>query len=166
MPEIDQLVPVKLVPMLGPLVFVVVWVLVLKALAVASGWERLAARFEMRGEFTGERLRFQSAVLNGVRFNNAFAVGVSPRGLYLAPFVLLRAFHKPLLIPWSEIRAAGMRRLWASGYRLTFRSVPGVRMDVTDALFERMAAHVKIEQEPARPGARPAGEADEETQDS
>ncbi len=165
MPELNDLWP-KLAPVLVPLVFVIAWCAVAKVMAASSGWERLATRFELSSEFTGKRYRFQSGVLTGLRFNNALEIGVSPRGLYLSQFILFRIFHKPLLIPWSEIRATAVPRLWMPGYRMTFRSLPGVWLDVSATVFGHLAAYVKVDAAPASPADRAGGGADEEAKGS
>ena len=37
------------------------------------------------------------------RYNNVLTIGADGAGLYMAPFVLFRAWHPALFVPWSEI---------------------------------------------------------------
>ena len=37
------------------------------------------------------------------RYDNVLTIGADSAGLYLAPFVLFRAWHPALFVPWSEI---------------------------------------------------------------
>jgi len=126
-----------------PFFFAGVWFLVTGLLSVTSGWRKLAARFENQDEFRGTVHRFQSARISGVNFNGVLRMGVGGEGLHLVPVVLFRAFHKPLLIPWEEIQAEELRGLLTRGRRLTFRSVPGVTVDISEKTFEKLEGRVR-----------------------
>ena len=126
-----------------PLFFVTMWCLVLKLLSVMSGWARLAGTFETRHTFSGKFYRFQSARMKKVSFNSMLGMGVSDKGLYLCPFVVFRPFHKPLLIPWGEIKAEPVKMFFSSGYRLSFRSFPDITLDVSGVVFDKMIDYLK-----------------------
>lgn len=126
-----------------PLVFGGIWCLILRILSSASGWGRLAARFQHPGKFDGTCHHFQSARMKGVNFNSALVIGANREGLYLAPMILFRAFHPPLLVPWAEVGAEPVKTLWFSGYRLTFRPFPDIKLDLGRRAFDRIVAHLK-----------------------
>ena len=126
-----------------PFLFVGMWCLILRFLSSASGWSRLATRFHLQGSFDGKRHHFQSANMNGVNFKSALVIGARPNGLYLAPVMFFRLFHPPLVIPWSEIHAEPVKKWWYTGYRLTFRSFPGIHLTLNDRTFDKIVAHLK-----------------------
>ena len=108
-----------------------------------SGWRRLAERFHHPKPFEGSYYRFQTAHMTGVRFGGVLEIGVGETGLYLVPMILFRLFHPPLLIPWSELRAAPVKRFLFEGHRLTFHSFPGIELDLHRRTFEKMARYLE-----------------------
>lgn len=70
--------------------------------------------------------------------NCVLTIGGNEKGLYLVPMILFRLFHKPLLIPWTEIDARPAKRFLFKGYRLTFQSVPNVTLELYRRTFERI----------------------------
>lgn len=138
--ESASLIPLILV--LFVLFFVGLWCFVLFILSHASGWRRLAGRFEAARPFRGELLRFQSARLNWVNFRSALEIGADERGLYLVPMVLFRVFHRPLLIPWSEIEAEPFDHLILKGQQLTFRSYPQTKLRLYGPAFAALQAYL------------------------
>jgi len=85
--------------------FVIVWCFVLWLAAWMSGWRRLAERFATAFEFTGEVSSFVSARIGIANYSGALIAGANDQGLYLVPIRIFRPFHRPLLIPWTEIEA-------------------------------------------------------------
>ncbi|WP_021780897.1 hypothetical protein [Myxococcus hansupus] len=72
--------------------------------ATVSGWRRLAKRYSA-GEFEPDRRKYLVwARVGRVTYQHYITVGGDERGLYLAPLYVLRMFHTPLLIPWSDIQ--------------------------------------------------------------
>lgn len=117
--------PWILLPLLFPLFFLFVWCSALWIIAAVSGWRRLARHFAEERPFLGETLRLGSARFRAANYSGVLTVGADASGLYLVPMRIFRAFHRPLLIPWSEIQTdaydpAGFRRL-----SLTFPAVAG-----------------------------------------
>jgi hypothetical protein len=56
------------------------------------------------GNFTGQKWNMQSARMRWFsQYNNALTVGADVAGLFMVPFLLFRAWHPPLFVPWSEI---------------------------------------------------------------
>jgi hypothetical protein len=140
MDEPAYLIPLILV--LFPLFFVSLWVFILFVLSFVSGWRRLASRYHWPKPFRGKVAYFQTARLNWVNFRSALEIGANEQGLYLAPMIFFRLFHQPLLIPWSEIEAKPFNRFLFKGQRLTFRSFPGIKLDIYSQTFENMQGYL------------------------
>ena len=87
-----------------PFFFVSIWMLSTYWVAVTSGWRLLAKRFRLQETFTGQKWNMQSARMRWFsQYNNALTVGADTAGLFMVPFLLFRAWHPPLFVPWSEI---------------------------------------------------------------
>ena len=138
----EILLPIGII-LVFPLFFVGLWCSVLRLLSWMSGWRRLAERFHHPKPFEGSYYRFQTAHMTGVRFGGVLEIGVGETGLYLVPMILFRLFHPPLLIPWSELRAASVKRFLFEGHRLTFHSFPGIELDLHRRTFEKMARYLE-----------------------
>jgi hypothetical protein len=132
-----------ILPFIFPFYFVGLWCFVLRILSLTSGWTKLAKQFHSPNKFEGEYYRFQSARMGLVSFNNALGIGVNEQGLYLAPMIIFRLFHRPLLIPWHEIHVESFKRFFFKGYRLTFKSVPQVRLELYNRTIEKIIGFVK-----------------------
>lgn len=91
-------------PFIFPFYFAALYILVMYWIALVGGWRLLAKRFRLQGTFAGERWTGQSAAMRWLtRYNRVLTVGADGAGLYMAPFILFRAWHPPLFVPWSEI---------------------------------------------------------------
>jgi hypothetical protein len=89
-----------------PVFFVTLWVLVTYWVALVGGWRLLAKRFRATGPFSGQKWYMQSAAMRWLsHYNNALTVGADSNGLFVVPFILFRAWHPPLFVPWAEITA-------------------------------------------------------------
>jgi len=119
------------------------WCVALLVLSKLSGWSKLAGRFGLKGAFRGRTWRFRSARMNAVSFGAVLSIGAGKEGLYLALILPFSLFNKPLLIPWSEIETEPLDRWWFRGYRLTFRSCPGVRLDLRSGTFDAVKSHLE-----------------------
>lgn len=79
----------------------------LAALSIMGGWYKLSRAYPApKGYAEGEVFGWQSAVIGFTKYNNALTVRVGPKGLYLSCPFLLQFMHPPILIPWTEIKAA------------------------------------------------------------
>ena len=91
-------------PFIFPLYFAALYTLVMYWIALVGGWRLLAKRFRLQGTFAGEKWTGQSAAMRWLtRYNNVLTIGADSAGLYLSPFILFRAWHPALFVPWSEI---------------------------------------------------------------
>lgn len=130
-------------PVLFSIFFVTLWIFILWIFSYVSGWRRLAERYRHRSDFQGEFIRFQTARMNLVNYKNVLHLGLSRQGLYLNQMVLFGLFHKPVLIPWEEIVAEPYQRMLFRGYRLQFRSVPRVRLELYQSTFQRIVDYLR-----------------------
>ena len=93
------------------LLFIPFWLLVTGLIAVLGGWTSLAESYPAPDEFPldpAQRFRLRSMQLRSTsrvraNYGGSMTVGITPQGLYLVPFGLLRFRHTPVLIPWAAI---------------------------------------------------------------
>jgi hypothetical protein len=133
----------ELFPFLFPFFFVGMWCFVLRTLSYKSGWTKLADRFYFPGKFDGIYFRFRSGRMNDVAFSSALELGANEQGLYLIPMLLFRLFHKPILIPWSELEAEPFKRFWFAGHRLSFKTFPEISLEIQGNAFEKLLKELK-----------------------
>ena len=94
-------------------VFVLVplfWCFVVWLLSRASGWGRLARRYESNRRFEGKTSRWQSARVGFIHYNRVLTFTQMDDGLGLTPMPLFSAGHPPLFIPWKAISYGGKKR--------------------------------------------------------
>ena len=132
--------PWILIPLLFPVFLLIVWCLTLGIISAFSGWSRLARRFSDERPFPGETRRFVSARFGMANYNGVLVVGADASGLYLRTARIFRPFHRPLRIPWAEIQADLGGGEDFDPVRLTFPTVPGVRMTF---VLSHMGAHLR-----------------------
>lgn len=127
------------IPFLLPILVVATWLVLVMLLARYGGWQRLAERYRALGTFRGKVLRFRSGRLNRANYNTCLTVGTDGDRLYLAPLLLYRPGHPPLLIPWKEITAEKKKILFLHYVDLSFARVPGTRLRISERLWRRIA---------------------------
>lgn len=86
-----------------PILFIGTLILVTFILS-KMGWADLAANYPSNSAFTGKRVGIISASINSVNYQNSLVLKYNEEGIYLRPVFLFRLFHKPVLIPWKEIK--------------------------------------------------------------
>ena len=72
-------------------------------LAILSGWSIFASAYPGSEDPPGKRFGWRSAKIRWVNYNQCLTFRVSPDGLHVAMNVLLKAGHRPIFIPWSEL---------------------------------------------------------------
>jgi hypothetical protein len=93
-----------------PIFFAGMWSFVCLLISRLSGWSRMATRFATTEPPMGRRFAWQSGRVGMSNYNSVLNIDVSPRGMRLDVLGLFRIGHRPLFIPWSEIRNATTRR--------------------------------------------------------
>lgn len=85
------------------------------AIAVLSGWRKLAGKFPSPQNFTdGQLFTWQSGTVGVANYNNVLIVRVSSHGLYLDCIFPFRLMHPPILIPWAQVKAVRQTRFLGS----------------------------------------------------
>jgi hypothetical protein len=94
--------------------------------AALGGWKRLAKVYPAEGSFEGMTHSFVSGKMGLANYGLSLVTGANPRGLYLWVIAPLKPSHKPLFIPWDDLRASWFSFLFLKRIRLTFAKVPDV----------------------------------------
>jgi hypothetical protein len=83
------------------------------------GWRRLARDYETDAPITGRTFRMASASIGWATYSNTLTISIEPGGLRLAPMLLFRPGHPPVLIPWDDIEGIRPQTLlWHTSYAL------------------------------------------------
>ena len=93
-----------------PVFFIGMWVLVIFVIS-RMGWVNLVENYYYEAEFTGTRVGIISASVNNTNYKNSLVLKYNEQGIYLRPVWLFRLFHKPVLIPWKEIKEVRDRKI-------------------------------------------------------
>jgi hypothetical protein len=122
-----------------PIFFVTLWLFVTYWVALLGGWRLLAKRFRAEGPFSGQKWHMQSAAMRWLsHYNNALTVGANADGLFLVPFVLFRAWHPPLYIPWDEITVQNKTRFFFKVTELRLGSAEQIPFTIREGLTAKL----------------------------
>ena len=89
--------------LLGPVLFLGMWLGMSLLFSKLSGWARLAERFPARPGAPRPPTRIVTARMKGVQYKNALRVGSDESGLFVGTVLLFRTGHPWLHIPWSQV---------------------------------------------------------------
>jgi hypothetical protein len=115
------------IPFLFPFFFIGIWILATFILA-KMGWADLANKYLFENDFIGQRKGIISAGINSVNYKNSLVLKFNDEGIYLRPSILFRLFHKPILIPWSEIKEVRTKKILFFTYKELIIGNPFVAM--------------------------------------
>src|SRR5436190_2273872 len=93
-----------------PFFFISMWVLVVFIIS-KMGWADLVTNYQSDAAFIGERVGLISASINSANYKNSLILKYNEEGIYLRPILLFRLFHKPVLIPSSEIKEVRSKKI-------------------------------------------------------
>ena len=101
--------------------FVVMWLLISFTFSKITGWSRLAEKYRINTKPESKLMQavqvfWGSALMAG----NIYTLGGNSKGMYLGVLFPFRAGHPPLLIPWYDIKAKKVDRLFIPRVQLTF----------------------------------------------
>jgi hypothetical protein len=99
-----------------PFLFIGIWVLVMFIISRA-GWAALAANYSTIAPFKGHSVGFISASINSANYNGSLILKYNEDGIYLRPIILFRLFHRPLFIPWREIKEGPDKKYLFTSYK-------------------------------------------------
>jgi len=122
-------------------VAIVGWLLISFLVSHLSGWSTLAKDYAARRPFVGERWPFQSAAVRWIlmSYNNGLTFGADREGFYVSVMFLLRPFHPPLFIPWSDVKVQRGKFCGSRFVRLRFEKQPFIPVVIGEKLANRMA---------------------------
>ena len=105
-----------LLPVVFPLAFATLWLLVTVLLAQLSGWVRLAERLRATRPPIGRHFSFVSGGIGSrtfpVSYRSCLSLTIGEAGFFLSLWPIFRGFRAPdLFIPWSAIERVEDRRL-------------------------------------------------------
>lgn len=124
----------------SPVLFIGMWLFILKLLASMGGWGSLALSYGTDNPVDGESFSYRSGRLGVVNYNHCLHFTAGRSGLGIAVVSPFRANHRPLLIPWRDVSAAD-HRVWFLRYvDLRFAAQPQVRLIVSRRLAEELIA--------------------------
>ena len=125
-----------LIFLLFPILFAGFWCFVLFLLSRIGGWGRLAEKFAAPIAPAGKIFHGQSAQLSGFcNYNRCLTIIVAAEGIYLRVWPLFGIGHKPILIPWDEIRnPRDSRFLWIRRVAFDVGNPAIVRMSLSEKL--------------------------------
>jgi hypothetical protein len=123
----------------GLLDFSFLYITVSIVISYVRGWASLSKRFRFRGQFSGNRWRWQSGHMRWIAaYGNCLTVGANINGLYLATSPLFRLAHPPLLIPWNEVAHSKRRMLFFPMVRFELGREIAIPFWVRETLAERL----------------------------
>ncbi len=103
------------------------------------GWTDLAAKYETSPEFIGTKIGLISANINSANYKNSLILKYNDEGIFLRPIFLFRLFHKPILIPWQEIKSIRTKKNFFSSYNELLIGSPYVAtITISNSIFQRL----------------------------
>ena len=111
-----------------------------------SGWQTLAARYPLRGEFPAPKTRFGYGVFRGwIGYNGGIIVASDAAGLYMRAMPIVLSFcHDPIFIPWADVtQIAPDSGFLSGGYRITPAQAPEVRFVLRSGTFDLVRADAR-----------------------
>lgn len=122
-----------------PLLFVVIWIVVVQLVSSAGGWRALAETYPAAGEPSSLRLRFRSARMrHGTNYNGVITFVSSPAGLHLSVFLPFRFGHGPIFVPWTDVSVETGRLLFVPTLTFRFARRPEIPLRVQRGLGQKL----------------------------
>lgn len=125
-----------------PFAFIGLWILVTFIFS-KLGWAALAANYQFDGVFTGQRIGIISGSINGINYKNSLILMYNDEGLYLKTIFLFRLFHKPVLVPWKEIKTVRDKSMLLFSVKELMVGDPHVaRISIPEGVFDKIKRHI------------------------
>jgi hypothetical protein len=118
------------------------WVSIVGLLARLGGWRALSEAYPCdRAVFEGARFTFQSAVLKRwVSYNRGLTFTANGEGVRIAPFPFFKFGHRPILLPWSQLKITEEKRVFVTVVKLEALRVSGVPLLISKTLAGKLMA--------------------------
>jgi len=107
-------------PILFPIFFACLWVLVTTLLGALSGWYYLMRKYPDRAETPLLQLKNQSGMMGIIRMARILNIAVCPSGLRIGIMKIFGIFSRDFFIPWQEIRVIRKDRFFWRTVELHF----------------------------------------------
>ena len=110
-----------------------------------SGWSRLAEKYREYDSSEAPWKGWRWAKFGWVDYKSCIWISADRRGLHIktGPFILFRAFHPPLCIPWSAIKQVEKRKIfWVDLLQLRFNDVD-VKIELEARTLELALPYLK-----------------------
>lgn len=98
----------------SPFMFIAMWFVTMFALSEICGWSTLAREYRAKHKFAGPLRGWRWGQVNWCSYKGCLWIGASSQGVYVktGPWIFFRAFHPPLLIPWSAVQSIEDCKYW------------------------------------------------------
>jgi|GEM_PF-1262593 hypothetical protein len=124
--------------LLFAVLFVSIFLLVL-FIIIQRGWNKLARKYHYSAEFDGKKFGVISAMINGVNYRNCLLLKYDDRGIYIKPVFMFRLIHKPVFIPFDEIKSVRDIKLFFIKYKELYIGEPRVvKMQIQESIFRKL----------------------------
>jgi hypothetical protein len=120
--------------------FVALWLFVLNLLSLLGGWRWLANSYAAIDRPAGESFAFRSGSFGFVNYGSCLRFISCPTGLYIAVLAPFRPGHRPLFVPWPDVRVKQTRGLILRYAEFHFARQPRVRVRVLPGLARKLLA--------------------------
>jgi len=103
-----------------------------------SGWSTLADTYPLQGDRPRPLVRLGYGVFRGwINYNGGLVLAADERGLYISAMPIVLSFcHRPIFIPWRELREIRVRKRWfGSLYELHTAQAPDVKFALRPSSF-------------------------------
>src|SRR5687767_9033259 len=110
-PEIN---PVIIIAIFIP-VFTGMWLFV-NFILHRKSWIYLQRNYHWQSPIPAQKLGIVSLRHRKINYNGMVRLYADMQGFYLKPFLLFGVFHKPLFIPWSDVRDIQSSRILFSKF--------------------------------------------------
>lgn len=114
--------------------FAVLWCVFSWLIGRIGKWSFLAEKYPATLKPNGQFYHFRSAGIGLANYGNCLTVGVTSRGLYFDIFFLFKPGHKPILIPWNQIKF--LKKMFFKRVKLQIGEPKIVDVDVSVKIFE------------------------------
>ena len=121
--------------LLFPLIFLGMWVFTCFTLSIFSEWRFLSKQYPCNGKFDGEKFSFRTMKIGGVNYSYCVTFGVNRTELYLGIMFLFRIGHKPIKVPFSQMKG---KKQEGAFFTYVILSINSVDIRISQKLAERI----------------------------
>ena len=121
--------------------FVAMWFIVSITFSRVTGWSRLAEKYRATSKSESKLMRAVQVYWGSILLaGNIYTLGSSSKGMFLGVLFPFRLGHPPLLIPWHEIKAKRVNRLFMPRIQLSFGNGLSRPFEINENVAEKIKA--------------------------